>query len=741
MKESKESEKKRSKKELHLQLFSIHGLIRGENLELGRDADTGGQTKYVVELLKALAKNPRVDRVDLLTRQVIDEKVDASYGEPEEEVAPGAYIIRIPCGPPRYLRKELLWPYMDSFVDMTLLHLRKIGRVPDWIHSHYADAGLVGARLSNLLEVPLVHTGHSLGRVKKQRLLDNGMKEKSIEKSYKITRRIEAEETTLDTASLVVASTRQEVNEQYEIYDNYQPENMAVLPPGTDLSCFSPPQEGDPQPPIGQEVYRFLQNPELPLILALSRADERKNIAGLVDAYAQTPGLRDKANLVVVAGNRDEISELDKGARKVLTDLLLQIDRHDLYGSIAYPKHHSPEDVPDLYRMAAKSGGLFVNPALTEPFGLTLIEAAASGLPMVATENGGPTEILENCHNGLLIDPLDTEAIGATLLDALSDRERWETWAERGIEGAHDHYTWTRHVNSYLELVEQKFARKARTKNWENAPKKSRPLPTMDRLIISDIDNTLLGDREGLDELLQLIDSAQDSIALGFGIATGRNLESAVKILEEWNVPIPHILITAVGSEIYYGRSLTPDRSWRRHIRFRWQPDRLREFFRDIPGLRLQPDEEQREFKISFFVDPDGFPGIRELKRRLRKKNLRAQLIYSHDEFLDVLPIRASKGEAVRFISLRWGIPIWRILTAGDSGNDRGMLEGEALSVVVGNRSPELETLEAEHPRIYFAEGEHARGVLEGIEHYNFMGTLQIPGETNGEDSDVNEET
>ena len=83
----------------------------------------------------------------------------------------------------------------------------------------------------------------------------------------------------------------------------------------------------------------------------------------------------------------------------------------DLYGKVAYPKHHRPDDVSLLYRLAALSRGIFVNPALTEPFGLTLIEAAASGLPIVATEDGGPQDIIGHCHNGLLIDPLDSEAM------------------------------------------------------------------------------------------------------------------------------------------------------------------------------------------------------------------------------------------------------------------------------------------------------------------------------------------
>ncbi|MFQ5487829.1 MAG: HAD family hydrolase, partial [Gammaproteobacteria bacterium] len=116
---------------LYILLISIHGLIRGHNLELGRDSDTGGQIKYVLELARAVAEDPRVARVDLLTRQVLDPKVDSDYAEPMEEIAPKAFIVRLPCGPRRYLRKEVLWPYLDSFADRALAHIRAVGRVPD----------------------------------------------------------------------------------------------------------------------------------------------------------------------------------------------------------------------------------------------------------------------------------------------------------------------------------------------------------------------------------------------------------------------------------------------------------------------------------------------------------------------------------------------------------------------------------------------------------------------------------
>ena len=199
---SKESESAK----LYIVLISVHGLLRAENIELGRDADTGGQILYVLELARALAAHPDVERVDLLTRRVIDAKVDDSYAQRTESICEGAKIFRLDCGPKRYLRKEVLWPHLPDFIDHALQHVRNVGRVPDIIHSHYADAGLVGARFAGLLGVPLIHTGHSLGREKQARLLAKGMKAANIEEQYNISTRIEAEEIVLGTANIVVVS-------------------------------------------------------------------------------------------------------------------------------------------------------------------------------------------------------------------------------------------------------------------------------------------------------------------------------------------------------------------------------------------------------------------------------------------------------------------------------------------------------------------------------------------------------
>ena len=162
---------------IKLALISLHGLIRYQNMELGKDADTGGQVKYVVELAEALSRHPKVEKLELITRQVYDPKVDDLYAKVEETINDKASIVRIPFGPRRYLRKESLWPYLEEFVDQTLHHFRRSGYLPDFIHAYYADAGYAGAQLANLLGIPFLFTGHSLGRVKLQRLQLGGCRE------------------------------------------------------------------------------------------------------------------------------------------------------------------------------------------------------------------------------------------------------------------------------------------------------------------------------------------------------------------------------------------------------------------------------------------------------------------------------------------------------------------------------------------------------------------------------------
>lgn len=205
--------------------------------------------KYVVEFARALAMMPEVYRVDLLTRQICDPEVDSSYGEPTEMLSSGAYddddevgessgayIVRIPCGPrDQYIRKELLWPHIQEFVDGALAHIVHMTKVlgeqlnsdaqkiwPYVVHGHYADAGDAASLLSGSLNVPFVMTGHSLGRNKLEQLLQqNRLSREGINNLYKIQRRLEAEEYSLDAAEMVITSTKQEIVEQWGLYDGF----------------------------------------------------------------------------------------------------------------------------------------------------------------------------------------------------------------------------------------------------------------------------------------------------------------------------------------------------------------------------------------------------------------------------------------------------------------------------------------------------------------------------------------
>lgn len=716
--ESGEPEEGEGRGGLYIMSLSIHGLVRGTDIELGRDPDTGGQVSYVVDEARALAAQPSVGRVDVVTRQIFDRRVDEQYAVPDEPLSLGAHIVRLPFGPRRYLRKESLWPHLDSLLDELIRYVRRTGRIPDLVHGHYADAGYVGSRLAQLLGVPFFFTGHSLGRVKRSRLLSAGKAADKLDERYHFSQRIEAEERALETASVVIASTNQEVEDQYQLYDNYHPQEMRVIPPGVDLDRFSPAGPDWRPPPLARDLERFLAEPGKPLVFAIARPDERKNFEGLVQAFGSSDKLRRWANLLLVSGNRDDIGSMSGNSRTVLTRILLLIDKYDLYGSVAYPKAHGSADVPELYRLAARSGGLFVNPAFTEPFGLTLLEAAASGLPIVATDDGGPRDILGTCENGLLVDATDPREIARGLEAALADRDRWSEWASRGVERVHEHFSWHAHAERYLEQLGQVVSGGRPSGRHAGAGR----MPVLDRLVVTDIDDTLTGDDEGLRMFIERMFDAGPHV--GFGIATGRTLDRALETIEQLGVPVPDVLITATGTQLHYGKRLLRDRSWERQIHHRWEPDRVREVLSGIDGLVLDERDRQTPYRIRYRSEPGVGPTAADVRRRLRKEGVPATTILDHEIYLDVIPVRASPGMAIRFLSFKWDLSPERLLVAGDSGNDADMLSGDALGVVVGNHTSELERLRGHH-RVYFADGHHAWGVLEGIEHYDFFGEIR----------------
>lgn len=705
------SETKRKK---YIVLISVHGLIRGNDLELGRDADTGGQTKYVVDLAKALASNENISQVDLITRRVIDKNISKDYSEPIEILSDKARIIRIEAGPEEYIPKEQLWDYLDSFTDNLTNWFNGQSRMPDLVHSHYADAGYVGVHLANFLGVPLIHTGHSLGRDKRKRLLARGLSREDIEKTYNIERRIDAEEEILANADMVVTSTNNEIETQYRLYNYYDPTCMSVIPPGTDLTSFHPPNEKEISS-IEEQLPKFLNDPKKPLILALSRPDERKNIHTLIEVFGESEILQEKANLLIIAGSRTDIRDMENGSQSVLTNIMWLIDIYDLYGKVAIPKSHKADEVPKIYRLVTSTGGIFINPALTEPFGLTLLEASASGLPIVATENGGPVDIIKNLKNGILVDPLDKQQITEALEKLLLNKTLWLEYSKNGIEKVKKYYSWQAHVDSYFLRIKE-LHKKYKPISTESIVSSKR---YRNRAIFSDLDQSLIGNPKALELFSEFIRENHKKVT--FGIATGRRMDSALALIRKYHIPKPDVLITSLGTRIFYGSNLTEDTVWSDHIDYNWSRTKIIRILSNTSGIKLQPKLEQSPFKISYYYDPELAPSIEDIVDRLRKQEMTANVMLSFGQFLDIVPSRASKGQALRYISQILDIPLEKILVAGGSGTDEDIMRGNTLAVVVSNRHNEELSQLVDLEKIYFAKKDRAAGILEAIDHYNFF--------------------
>ena len=650
-------------------------------------------------------------------------------------VCPKLRIVRIPCGPKGYIPKEKLWPHLDEFADSALSFLRTLGVAPHLLHAHYADAAAVAVRMSSVLGVPMVLTTHSLGRQKRAHLLQQGASEEQLEACYSMSRRIEAEETAFDHTALVFASTSQELTMQCGMYDAFRPAAARVIFPGVNVaspaSRETPSSDGDiSKADLVQQVSRFLREPKKPAILLLARPVLQKNAIALIRAFGGSPTLREKANLVLVLGQRHHVwsAQGDWGARgcdpeqqEVMLGILAEIDNFDLYGSVAYPKRHVREDVSRLYQWAAQGGGVFVNCALGEPFGLTLLEAAAHGLPVVATKEGGPADIVSVLQNGILVDPQTPRDIERGITEILLDRTKWTICSQHAKANIHK-FTWAAHTETYLSQVSSLV---------REAPLEALVRPSTDSaysaMVATDLDHTLIG---ASGRLPQLLEALRRIPQLALVVATGRDMATASALLSEHGVAWD-ALITNGGTEIWHrpphqqiGKRSGEDEPWEDNrfasvVGYGWDPGAVVAALAGVSGLRAQPEANQSGRKVCYYMEDARAPPTEEIQRILRCAGARGRVACTRRRFLDVVPMRGSKGTAVRYLADLYGLERQAVLTAGDSGEDEGMLGGGLRSVVVGNHAEELSHLRGAH-NIFFAEGSDAAGVLQGLEHYRF---------------------
>ncbi|MEO7314348.1 MAG: HAD-IIB family hydrolase [Ginsengibacter sp.] len=716
----------------YIQLFSPHGLIRFKDPEIGRDKDTGGQVKYVLELIENLSKHPDVRKVDLFTRRIVDKRVSSTYEKEIEKISDNARIVRITCGGNSYRSKESLWNYLDEFIDKTIRFIEKEDDFPDVAHGHYADGNYLAGQISQVFGIPFIATAHSLGLNKKKILLNDGMLPEKINEKFNMDRRVASEISTLNRADAIIVSTQHEIEEQYSLYENVDVSKFVVIPPGVNTDLFYPFYRFD-MPSfkmsmeqehavyhVNSDIERFLFNPDKPLILSIGRADKRKNFERIIHSYGQDPELQAMANLAIFAGVRKDISQMPEDEKDILTNLLLLMDKYDLYGKMAIPKKNDPTlEVPEIYRVAARKKGVFVNATPGENFGLTIIEAAACGLPVVASPTGGPKEILEQCDNGILIDVEDPLEIAEALKKIISHKNIWEKYSANGIAASNQRYSWTVHADKYVETINKVFAQIETVKNQtiQKTPF-GKKLVKAELFFISDLDGTLVEGEEtdGLDELTEWVTERKDKVV--FGIASGRNLEVTKEALAKYNLPAPDILICSAGSEIYYTDEFIPDNGYESHIDYQWKRNKLQEVLSKFPGIEMQGPQAQWRFKLSYFVEEDfNEDRLADLHKYLDDHKLRAKVLLTENRYLDLLPFRASKGSAVRYLSYKWKVPLGQFITSGNSGNDIDMLKGRIKGIVVANYSEEMEILK-KYNLIYFSKQALSEGVLEGIKHH-----------------------
>ena len=671
---------------------ALGGCLKAPPVAYGITEDTGGHIAYVLGAAQAQAQLPGVT-VEIVTRRFDAPELGAAHARPVETVRPGLTIRRLSTERPGYLCKDALTAELGSVTEALLAHLESAER-PDVIHAHFADAAEVAFAARARHGIPVIFTAHSLALDKSAACGAHGPS---------LRARIARETRAVARADAVIASSRDEAERQLAAYEGARPGRIHKIPPGVDPMPATPDTGS-----AARLLAPFLREPERPLVLAIARPVRKKNLPALIDVFAETPGLAERANLAVVAGLRDGVDEGPEETREVHRALLAAVDRHGLWGRVALPRRHAPADVPALYALAARGHGVFVNPALTEPFGLTLLEAARAGLPVVATCHGGPADIVEAIGHGAVADPADRAAFGGAILRLLSDPVAWAAASANALART-PMLDWGRYARAHLAVCRSLVA--------------PRRVPDGSRgMLCTDIDATLTGSRPAAARFRTWAERRERVLVA----ATGRSITQARAIMGDWGLPEPDAWITSVGSEIYLrGADGQPeaDADWAARIAQGWRPDALRDVLARLPGVAPQREIEFRPFKLSYVA---ATPGRAEAARAaIAAAGLEANLILSHGDLLDVLPARAGKASAMAWVARRLGVPPARIAAAGDSGNDLDMLAAAAFGIVVG-RSPELAPLHGRRG-IHLAEAAHADGVLEGLAELDLRALVAAP--------------
>lgn len=410
-------------------MVSTHGYVAVDP-PLGA-ADTGGQVVYVLELAKKLGQLGY--DVDIWTRRFED--------QPQSDVVNGRVrVIRMPCGGNDFIPKEYLHQDLMEWGENALRYINRHKLKYEFINSHYWDAGIAGQRLADALKVTHVHTPHSLGIWKKTQMeTDYPDKAAEFDQEFNFTTRIREETILYNNCDIVLATTPPQhdmVIKDYEVARR----RVAMIPPGYDDNRFYPVSEAT------RSTIRKRLGFKKPTIVALGRLATNKGYDLLVEAFAVTAKRVPDAILRLAVGGKKK----DKQERQILADLKQRVQEHGLQKQVKFGSFISDEDLPDYYRAA----DLFVLSSRYEPFGMTAVEAMASGTPTVVTVHGGLFRALTYGRHALYADTFDAEDLGITMMKSLKYPKLRVRLKRMGAHKARSLFTWTGIAQQLIGVVE-----------------------------------------------------------------------------------------------------------------------------------------------------------------------------------------------------------------------------------------------------------------------------------------------
>lgn len=365
-------------------------------LEVIGGVDSGGQNVHVAALAKHLAVTGA--EVVVYTRR------DSEALAPRVDFAPGVVVEHIDAGPARVISKDEIWPHIDQFAD-NLTKAWKSWR-PHVVHSHFWMSGHASMKAAGHLQIPVVHTYHALGTVKRRMQADADTSPPD---------RIAAELRLGQAASTIVATCSDEVAELRAMGIDH--DRIRVVPCGVDLDHFTP---YGPVEPLATGR---------PRVLSIGRLVPRKGVEDIVRAIAEVP----QADLVIAGGPPAErVFEDDEAVR--LRNIAVELgvlDRVEFRGRVGR------SDIPKLMRSAAVA----VCVPWYEPFGIVPLEAMACGTPVIGSAVGGLLDTVRPESSGLLVPARSPTCIADALRSLLGDESKRQRLS-RGASARAQSFGW-----------------------------------------------------------------------------------------------------------------------------------------------------------------------------------------------------------------------------------------------------------------------------------------------------------